>query len=608
MNIKLNYTFYSSIADMHPVFDCLGIKKQVCKPLSSMSPVNLSRRQALDKWAETIRLFSFDGIPADDSRFASLIQFRDSSEALFEIPEIRRACFENLVAFNAINGKFCRMHSQVGIPLPVRSHLEGEKSSELLSFDQHSSFVDKLPRHDRAKKPRFRHNSLEATTAYELATLSDGPELGLLDAQRAYKKLCSSSLVWLMGRHFVREESDEERLQLAVAADADKAQIRGKEDVPLVAKVKMQKMLSLHLADYIMSLRMQGTSTAPKDVLSGRTLDFPRHIQPYPLRRKKLIMTQLTARAGAVLHNIARIKPTYLKNVDFKFALDMRYNLVLGSYRRLREVRKESDKLGSCPNPATHAGRNQQGNNPSKGGRCLINCIRDAKIRLHNVAVAVLSKRIQGRGLAAEPRERLVHQTQRKRADIEVRMDSEVNKPFYVDVTIVQQESDGKWAPRVKLQKSDNIVCCEDLEGEFVSRNHIFRKGTSHKLRAYAKARSEEISNGGDSTPSIYPFAMDTSGAFCDTAILFLKKIALVKFSNEPGSDPLLAWKRASWVQETCSLIQAALLRTASRLFHRGLRECFEKDYEHLFDVPPQLRTDNDVSGLSPIYIPAAGR
>ena len=37
------------------------------------------------------------------------------------------------------------------------------------------------------------------------------------------------------------------------------------------------------------------------------------------------------------------------------------------------------------------------------------------------------------------------------------------------------------------------------------------------------------------------------------------------------------------------------------------LYQCFEKDYEHLFDVPQQLRTDNDVSGLSPIYIPAAG-
>ena len=86
-----------------------------------------------------------------------------------------------------------------------------------------------------------------------------------------------------------------------------------------------------------------------------------------------------------------------------------------------------------------------------------------------------------------------------------------------------------------------------------------------------------------------------------------MKKIALVKFSNEPGSEPLLAWKRASWVQETCLLIQATVLRTASRLFHSGLHECFDDDYEQLFDVPPHSRTDNDVSGLAPIYIPAAG-
>ena len=78
-----------------------------------------------------------------------------------------------------------------------------------------------------------------------------------------------------------------------------------------------------------------------------------------------------------------------------------------------------------------------------------------------------------------------MHQTQRKRADIEVRADSDVNKPFYVDVTIVQQESDGKRAPRVKLQKSDNI-CLLPRSGkeEFVSRNHIFRKGTSTKLKS----------------------------------------------------------------------------------------------------------------------------
>ena len=89
----------------------------------------------------------------------------------------------------------------------------------------------------------------------------------------------------------------------------------------------------------------------------------------------------------------------------------------------------------------------------------------------------------------------------------------------------------------------------------------------------------------------------------------FIKKkdSAMVQFSNEPGSEPLLAWKRAIWVQETCLLIQAALLREASRSFHRGLRKCFEEDYEHLFDTPQHSTIDNDVSGLSPIYIPAAG-
>jgi len=106
---------------------------------------------------------------------------------------------------------------------------------------------------------------------------------------------------------------------------------------------------------------------------------------------------------------------------------------------------------------------------------------------------------------------------------------------------------------------------------------------------------------------SVYSFAMDTNGAFCDTAILFLKKIAIVKSPNASGSLPLLAWKRASWVQETCLLMQATLLRTASRFFHGGLHERFDKDYKHLFDVSQHIRTDNDVSGLSPIYIPAAG-
>ena len=73
------------------------------------------------------------------------------------------------------------------------------------------------------------------------------------------------------------------------------------------------------------------------------------------------------------------------------------------------------------------------------------------------------------------------------------------------------------------------------------------------------------------------------------------------------GSEPLLAWKRANWVQETCLPIQGTLLRTASFYFHRGLRKCFPIDYDHLFDSPVNNRIDNNTSGRSPTYIPAAG-
>ena len=126
-------------------------------------------------------------------------------------------------------------------------------------------------------------------------------------------------------------------------------------------------------------------------------------------------------------------------------------------------------------------------------------------------------------------------------------------------------------------------------------------------FKAYAEARRKEISQRGGLKPSVYSFAMDTHGSFCDTSILFLKKLAVVKFSNEPGSEPLIAWKRANWVHETCLLIQSTVLRAASLYFHRGLRKCFTDDYELLFDSPVSRRLDNTVLGHSPPHIPAAG-
>ena len=60
-------------------------------------------------------------------------------------------------------------------------------------------------------------------------------------------------------------------------------------------------------------------------------------------------------------------------------------------------------------------------------------------------------------------------------------------------------------------------------------------------------------------------------------------------------------------MQETCLLIQNTVLRAASVYLNRGLRKYFANDYAHLFDSPVHSRLDNDVSGHSPTYIPAAG-
>ena len=68
--------------------------------------------------------------------------------------------------------------------------------------------------------------------------------------------------MWLTGRHFSREEIAEEALQLALSWEIDTAPIRGKDLDPLVSKIKVQKTLSLHMADYIMTRRMNNGSTA----------------------------------------------------------------------------------------------------------------------------------------------------------------------------------------------------------------------------------------------------------------------------------------------------------------------------------------------------------
>lgn len=94
---------------------------RVSKPPPQIAQVESSCHRALDQWVEAPRLITFDEIPAEVIRYASFIEFRgDSCEMSFETLEIRRVSCENQIAFNAINGEYCRMHSQVGIPLTLR--------------------------------------------------------------------------------------------------------------------------------------------------------------------------------------------------------------------------------------------------------------------------------------------------------------------------------------------------------------------------------------------------------------------------------------------------------------------------------------------------------
>ena len=68
--------------------------------------------------------------------------------------------------------------------------------------------------------------------------------------------------------------------------------------------------------------------------------------------------------------------------------------------------------MGTCPNELRH-GKSERSDNPSKGGRCLINCIGGSKIYIHNAVVATLAKRINGKGFDAKPGEALIHETVR---------------------------------------------------------------------------------------------------------------------------------------------------------------------------------------------------
>ena len=101
----------------------------------------------------------------------------------------------------------------------------------------------------------------------------------------------------------------------------------------------------------------------------------------------------MVAKSGMVLHGIAFSKHLQLKNSECSWALDMRYQKVIGRYQSIMEHEKKD--LGQCPNNKPHRGRGTT-RATDKGGRCLNTCFSNNQNLLHDSVATHLSKALHG--------------------------------------------------------------------------------------------------------------------------------------------------------------------------------------------------------------------
>ena len=101
-----------------------------------------------------------------------------------------------------------------------------------------------------------------------------------------------------------------------------------------------------------------------------------------------MINTSMVAKSGMVLHGIAFSKHLQLKNSECSWALDMRYQKLIGRYQSIMDRKKIGP--GHCPNGKPHRGRSST-RARDKGGRCLNTCFRNNQNLIHDtVAISVM--------------------------------------------------------------------------------------------------------------------------------------------------------------------------------------------------------------------------
>ena len=219
----------------------------------------------------------------------------------------------------------------------------------------------------------------------------------------------------------------------------------------------------------------------------------------------------------------------------------------------------------------------------ARGGRCLNNCTKGGKYALHSAIQNALAKALNGQNLKAVIVEAHPYATESNRTDISI---SSAEKPgeilYYVDTTVTNAQQ--KKIPSLKkLTDADNIDCCRNLLlNKTIVNNHIF-SATNTKLRKYKRCHDNACENGRSPSSVVVPFAVDTLGNFCSVAVIFLKRIAKIKFEKIPGSIEFKDLTAATWVNTTCRDIQTAIIKACAYNHRKALKFAFGEEYDKLY-------------------------
>ena len=104
-----------------------------------------------------------------------------------------------------------------------------------------------------------------------------------------------------------------------------------------------------HVTTQGMELRMQeGDAMQTRKFLDNSNNKETERYAQFSDTRKQLINTSMVAKSGMVLHGIAFSKHLQLKNSECSWALDMRYQKLIGRYQSI--IKQEKKEIGQCPN------------------------------------------------------------------------------------------------------------------------------------------------------------------------------------------------------------------------------------------------------------------